>query len=106
MTQDMRDAVSEARKLHQFIKGMTLFHTRRGTPFSYSTIRTFWDRAIQASGIENAHIHDIRAKAATDAKAQGLDSKKLLGHASESAHLRYLRSKEITVAEPVKIMKS
>jgi hypothetical protein len=46
----------------------------------------------------SADIHDIRAKAATDARAQGLDSKSLLGHASESAHLRYLRGKETPVA--------
>ena len=83
-----------------------LFHTRQGKPFSYWTIRTLWQRATTSAGVEDAHIHDIRAKAATDAKAQGLDSKSLLGHASESAHLRYLRGKETPVAEPVRIRKS
>ncbi len=67
---------------------------------------SLWLRATTSAGIEDAHIHDIRAKAATDAKAQGLDSKSLLGHASESAHLRYLRGKETPVAEPVRIRKS
>lgn len=106
MTADLMLAVSTARGLHTSLKGFTLFHTRQGKPFSYSTIRTLWDRATETAGVSDAHIHDIRAKAATDAKNQGLDSKKLLGHSSESAHLRYLRSKEIPVAEPVRIRKS
>lgn len=106
MTDDLKAAVDTARALHKSVKGLTLFHTRQGKPFAYWTVRTLWERAITSAGIEDAHIHDIRAKAATDAKAQGLDSKKLLGHASESAHSRYLRSKEIPVAEPVKIRKS
>lgn len=106
MTDDLRAAIDTAKSLHKSVKGMTLFHTRQGKMLAYWTVRTLWERATAAAGVENAHIHDIRAKAATDAKAQGLDSKKLLGHASESAHSRYLRSKEIHVAEPVKIRKS
>lgn len=99
---DLRLAVTTAKSLHQSVRGMNLLHTRQGTPFTYSTVRTLWDRAVKASGVEDAHIHDIRAKSATDAKKQGLDSKALLGHASESSHLRYLRSKEVSVAQPVK----
>lgn len=103
MTEDLREAVASAKSLQKSVIGMTLFHTRLGKPISYSTIRELWGRATKASGIEDAHIHDIRAKAATDARAQGLDSKKLLGHTSDSAHMRYIRSKEIPVAEPVRL---
>ena len=99
---DLRAAVAVARSLHQSVKGMTLFHTRQGTPFKYSTIRTLWDRACAAAKVEDAHLHDIRAKAATDAKKQGLDSMAILGHHSASSHLRYLRSKETATAIPVK----
>lgn len=106
MTPDLAAAVANARALHQSVKGLTLFHTRQGKPFAYWTVRTLWNRAREAAGIEDVHIHDIWAKAATDAKAQGLDSKTLLGHASEAAHQRYLRGKEIPVAEPVKMKKS
>lgn len=106
MTDDLKGAIESAKLLHRSVRGLTLFHTRAGKPFSYWTIRTLWSRATEAAGVEDAHIHDIRAKAATDAKAQGLDSKALLGHASESAHARYLRSKEIPVAEPVRIRRS
>ena len=106
MSDDLRAAIATARRLHQSVKGMTLFHTRQGSKLTYSTVLELWRRATNAAGVENANIHDIRAKAATDAKAQGLDSKKLLGHSSESAHMRYLRSKEIPIAQPVKLKKS
>jgi len=98
---DLQAAVARAKALHQSVKGLTLLHTRRGTPFAYWTIRTLWDRACKDAKVDDAHIHDMRAKAATDAKKQGLDSQALLGHASESSHLRYLRSKETPIATPV-----
>lgn len=106
MTPDLAAVIAEARTLNASVRGMTLFHSRSGKPFSYWTVRTLWERATLAAGVEDAHIHDIRAKAATDAKSQGLDSKTLLGHSTDSAHLRYLRSKEIPVAEPVKLRRS
>ena len=105
MTDDLRQAIDNAKALHSSVKGLTLFHTRQGKPFAYWTIRTLWDRATSAAGIEDVHIHDIRAKAATDAKAQGLDSQALLGHTTETAHSRYLRSKEVPVVEPVRMRK-
>lgn len=106
MTPDLKAAVEQAKALHTSVRGMTLFHTRGGKPFAYWTIRTLWERATLAARVEDANLHDLRAKAATDAKAQGLDSQALLGHATESAHLRYLRSKEIPVAVPVKLRQS
>lgn len=106
MTPDLAKAIAAAKSLHDNLRGLTLFHTRGGKPFAYWTVRTLWERATLAAKIENAHLHDIRAKTATDAKAQGLDSKTLLGHATESAHARYLRSKEIPVAQPVTLRQS
>jgi integrase len=98
---ELRVAVAEARKISKNIKGMTLYSNRTGKPWSYSSISLMWRNAVKAAGIENAKIHDIRAKSATDAQSQGLDSKKLLGHASESSHNRYLRNKKTAVAIPV-----
>jgi integrase len=106
MTPDLARAIAAARSLHTSVHGLTLFHTRGGKPFAYWTVRTLWERATLAAGIADVHIHDMRAKAATDAKAQGLDSKTLLGHASESSHLRYLRSKETPEAQPPKLRQS
>jgi integrase len=100
MTPDLSNVIARARALHQSIKGMTLFHRRDGSPIRYITLYHQWTKACQAAQVEDAHFHDIRAAAATDAKAQGLDSKTLLGHTTESSHNRYLRDKEIKVATP------
>lgn len=102
---ELRVAVAAAKKTSKNIKGMTLFSNRKGMPWAYSTIGVKWRTAAREAGIENARIHDIRAKAATDAKTQGVDSKKLLGHQSESSHRRYLRGKETAVANPVSFRK-
>lgn len=103
---ELRKVEADAKSLHKCVRGLTLIHSRKGTPLTYSTVRTLWDRARNAAGINDATIHDMRAKAATDAEQQGLDSKKLLGHRSESSHNRYLRSKETPVATPVSIRQS
>lgn len=103
---ELRDAVAQAKALHTSVKGLTLFHTRQGTIISYSTVRTLWNRAIKRSGIEDAHIHDIRAKTATDAKKQGIDAQALLGHMSETTALRYQRSREIPLVEPVRLQRA
>lgn len=99
---DLESAVLRVKSLHQSVKGLTLFHTRTGGKLAYSTVRTLWDRAILRSEIENAHIHDIRAKSATDAKKQGVDSMALLGHKSESVHQRYLRNKDTPIVQGIK----
>lgn len=103
---DLRLIVANAKALHQSVKGLTLFHTRQGKPFSYNTVRTLWDRAVRYSAIEDAHMHDIRAKAATDAKKQGINSQALLGHKSEAVHLRYQRNKETPLVSPVRMIVS
>jgi integrase len=102
MTPDLAEVIARAKALHTSIKGFTLFHRRDGSPMIYNTINAQWLRACRQAGIENAHFHDIRAAAATDAKAQGLDSKALLGHKTDSSHNRYLRSREVPIATPNK----
>lgn len=106
MTPDLAEVIARARALHQSVKGMTLFHRRDGTPIPYATLYHQWTNACRDANVEDAHFHDIRAAAATDARAHGLDSKTLLGHTTESSHNRYLRSKETKVATPNRARKS
>jgi len=103
---DLRNVVDRAKKLHESVKGLTLLHTRKGTPFPYSTIITRWNKACVLAKVEDAHIHDIRAKAATDSHGDGLDSKTLLGHKSETVHNRYLRSKETPTVQALSFRSS
>ncbi|CAB1369328.1 tyrosine-type recombinase/integrase [Denitratisoma oestradiolicum] len=106
MTPDLAEVIARAKALHQSVKGLTLFHRRDGMPIPYGTLYHQWANACRDAKVEDAHFHDIRAAAATDAKAQGLDSKTLLGHTTESSHNRYLRSKETKVAVPNRARKS
>jgi integrase len=96
---DLRGAVERAKALHGNVKALTLFHSRRGDPLSYYTVRDQWDEACKRAGINDAHLHDLRAKGITDAKRQGKDPQRLAGHTSEAMTRRYLRGKEIISAD-------
>lgn len=104
-TPDLQEAIAAAKLMHTSIKGLTLFSTKKGKPLPYSTVRGWWLKATALAGVENGHIHDIRAKTGTDAKKQGLDSMALLGHKSESSHLRYQRNKDIPLVQPLPMVK-
>lgn len=95
MTPELQGVINEAKNLNQSVKGMTLFHKRDGQPYLYDYIRTEFNKAAKLAGVQDARMHDIRAKTGTDADKNGMDSMALLGHKSESSHNRYLRSKEI-----------
>ena len=58
--------------------------------------------ACKALGIKDATPRDIRAKAATDAEAAGLDYQALLGHTSRRMSDRYLKNKRTIVAPTLK----
>ena len=74
-----------------------LFRTRTGEHYTGSGWRANWQRAMHravADGVLAASFtdHDIRAKAAADARAQGLDPSALLGHSDPRVTSRhYLR---------------
>jgi len=107
-TADLKESIETARAMHASIKGMTLFSNRKGQPLPYSTVRDWWIEATTNAGLDyhEVHIHDIRAKTATDSGEQGLDSKSLLGHRTDEAHDRYQRSKKIKTVTPIPAVKS
>jgi integrase len=92
-TPRMRDAVRRAAELQGSVPTLTLLRNRRGKAPDYRTIRLQWDTACQAAGITDAHLHDLRALAATAAQAQGLDAQQLLGHRTQANTARYLRDR-------------
>lgn len=92
----LREVVARAKALPRSIRGMHLICDRQGKPYRYGTFNGHWLDAVRAAGIESVHFHDIRAKAATDAKALGLDYQALLGHASKAMSDRYIRQREIS----------
>ncbi len=89
------EIVARAKALPRPIRGMALICTPRGQHYRYGTFNVHWLNAVRAAGIDGVHFHDIRAKAATDAKALGLDYQALLGHATKAMSDRYVKQREI-----------
>jgi integrase len=98
-TLELRAVVDRAKALHGNIRALTLLHNRRGKTPDYRTVKLQWDKACAAAGVTDAHLHDLRAVAATWAKKQGKDPTALLGHTSPTQTARYLRDREEVVAE-------
>ncbi len=93
-TPDLRAAVDEAVSLSKKrISALTLFQTSTGRQPSYQAIYNQWCRTVEAAGVHDANIHDLRAVAVTDAHRQGLDPQALAGHSSRSMTARYIRDK-------------
>lgn len=76
------------------ITGMYLF-SRRGKPIAYTTVRSQWLAACKLARITDVHLHDLRAKAATDYQKAGGDSQAFSGHEDEKSHAVYLRDKTV-----------
>lgn len=72
---------------------------KRHRPPAYTVILNQWTAACKAAGVQDAHLHDLRAKAGTDAKKQGKDAQALLAHSSERQTAVYLRGRDIPVVQ-------
>src|SRR4051812_15570749 len=76
-TEELRTLVERAMELHQTNRAQRsafLFAKRHGGRFSQSGFQTIWQRVQRAwgeAGNERFTWHDLRAKALTDADAQG-----------------------------------
>jgi len=86
------EAIRSARELRE-ARGIYLFHTGRGKPYSYNSISDAFKKAREKSGIRGVQFRDIRAKSATDAEAAGLNPGILLGHRNPQTTNRYLRKR-------------
>lgn len=103
MTQELRMVLDVAKSLPRSVKNIThLLCNRSGKPYPYSAINVMFWTAKNAAGIPDVRFHDIRAKSATDAKAQGLDYQSLLGHASKAMSDKYIRAKEFVKTNPLR----
>lgn len=96
---ELRAVVERAKGLHGNVRALTLLHNRRGKAPDYRTTRDQWERACQAAGVSDAHLHDLRAYALTRARQQGLDATALAGHTSAAMTRRYLRDREIPLVD-------
>ena len=93
ITPDIRAVLETVRALGK-VKSMFVFHTLKGKPFSASAIKSAWRRARERAGVTDAWFPDLRPKALSDAKRQGLSLEKVrdaAGHTSVSNTEDYMR---------------
>lgn len=101
----LREVVSRAHQLKRPIRGLYLFCTRQGQPYSDTGFKAMWNRvqikwAVQ--GGQRFTFHDIRAKALTDAKRLGMDAQSLAGHATAAMTEHYIKQREFKVVKPLR----
>jgi integrase len=94
-TDPLAQAVKRIKALPRSIRGLHLFCTRRGQPYSGSGFRSIWQRTMKQAlerGVlkERFTTHDIRAKAGTDAGNVGRASE-LLGHSDTRVTAKFYR---------------
>ena len=83
-----------------------IFRSRHGTRPAYRTVKDQWDRACELAGVEDCHMHDIRAYTATEAhreagggEAGEIAAQRLLGHSDRRTTRIYLRGREIDIVD-------
>lgn len=96
--------LAKIKLLRRRVREPKLFCTRNGYPYSVSGWNSAWRRIVDKSKVEDAHFHDLRARALTDAKnAQGRDyAQAMAGHADGSMTETYIRGREFTKVRPLK----
>lgn len=93
-TPDIAQVIQAANELGGNVHSLNLFRSRYGTVPSYGATHDQWREAVVAAGVEDATIHDLRAKSLTDARRQGKDATMLAGHTSKTMTERYIRLRE------------
>jgi integrase len=97
ITPAIREVLEQARQLGK-VKSVYVFHTLKGGALSASAIKSAWRRACERAGIKGARFRDLRPKALSDAKRQGVSLEKLrdaAGHTSVTTTEGYLRGFDI-----------
>ena len=97
---DLATVIQEARKRR--ILGLYVVADEKGRQITADKLQRFWRAATMKAGIEDAQPRDMRAKAGTDAEAQGLDYQALLGHRDRRTSEIYLRNKRTVQAPSLK----
>ncbi len=94
---DLAEVISRAKALPRSILSLFLFSTRTGGSITVGNFDGRWFTLKKKVGLyeSNLHFHDIRAKAATDGKADGVNVQQLLGHSSSSTTDGYIKAREI-----------
>ncbi len=100
LNDDLRSVLDRARQ--RPIIGLYVVATDKGQPVSRDMMQRAWTAACKAAGVADAQFRDIRAMAAKQGKADGIDYQALLGHTTRAMSERYIKGRQTVVAEPVR----
>lgn len=103
LTDALQAVIEDARR--KPIVGLFVVATAKGRPISLRRLGDAWRAARDAAGIVDAQFRDIRAKAATDAEAAGMDYQAMLGHATKAMSDRYVKAMRTIRAQPLRALK-
>lgn len=103
-SEELREVVEQARTLWRRFGREWLFESRpRGKhhgkpigPYTPSGLRALWRPVRAKAGLSDVRLHDLRAKAGSDAETQG-EAQALLGHADGKVTARHYRRKPVRV---------
>lgn len=98
----LEKAIQQAKAIKRPVRGLYLLCTMRGQPYQYQQINLWWIKARTDAGIDDVRFHDIRGKAATDAKRNGQDYQALLGHTTKAMSDSYIKLEDAQQVEPLK----
>lgn len=104
-TPELRAAVDQALRLPRTVRGLYLFCTQLGQPYTAFGFRSMWQRAMKkavALGVERFTEHDIRAKVVTDARALGQDAQRIAGHKTSAMTDRYVKVRTVERVQPLR----
>ena len=101
ITTEFKILISKAKSIKRPVHGMYLFCNRKGTKYTYDGFSSIFYRLKIKAGLKDLHFHDIRAKATTDANAQGRNAQKLAGHESRGMTDHYIKNREFERVEPL-----
>jgi integrase len=104
MTAELKLVLDRIRRLRRRVGTLLLFAARNGQPYSAGGWESAWRRLRTRAGITDAHFHDLRAKALTDAKrVGGLDYAQALGgHERRDTTEGYVRARETVPVRPLR----
>ena len=104
-TNGLTAIVAKARALKRPVRGLYLFCTRQGHPYSDIGFKAMWNRVQikwAESGGQRFTFHDIRAKSLIDAKRLGLDAQSLAGHSSAAMTEHYIKQRDFIRVKGIK----
>lgn len=91
----LESAMAKAKALKRggAVRSLYLLHDDSGKSYREKFLQEKFREARTLAGIKDVVFHDIRGKAATDSKGEGLDYQALLGHSKRDMSDRYVKAR-------------